>query len=141
MPRAAARMACAAALLTACCTQSLPNADSIPIAAHAQPAARLLDKLRTLMLQRRGKVRLGCRLRLGARLSACLAHLGKLLYLIKSWHIMSRRRDRLQLVSVTTCATSLRAWGHQSCCLSVTGEITCGGKLVQCIGLGKSRVG
>jgi len=75
MPRAAACMACKAASPTACCTQSLPNADSNPIAAHAQPAARLRDKLRALMLQRRGKARLGCRLRLGARLGAHFAHL------------------------------------------------------------------
>jgi len=48
----------------------------MPVAAHAQPAARLLVKLRALERQRRGDALLGRCLRLGARLSARLVHLG-----------------------------------------------------------------
>ncbi len=46
-----------------------------PSALRARQAARLLDKLHTLLLQRRGGALLGRRLRLGARLGARLVHL------------------------------------------------------------------
>ncbi len=48
----------------------------MPVAAHAQPAACLLDKLRALERQRRGNALLNRCLRLRARLSARLVHLG-----------------------------------------------------------------
>ncbi len=44
---------------------------------HARQAARLLGELRALMRQRGGEALLGCRLRLSARLYACLVHLRK----------------------------------------------------------------
>jgi len=49
-----------------------------PTAARAQQAARLLGELRMLMRQRRGNALLGRCLRLGARHSACLVHLGQI---------------------------------------------------------------
>ncbi len=52
------------------------SAADMPVAAHAQRAARLLDKLRALERQRCGKLLLDCCLR-RARLGARLVHLGK----------------------------------------------------------------
>ncbi len=56
------------------------SAANIPVLAHAQPAARLLVKLHTLQRQRCGDALLSCCLRLGARLSECLVHLGTCAY-------------------------------------------------------------
>jgi hypothetical protein len=79
-PHAARRMACKAAPHslphTQCTKTSQGSAVDIPVAAHAQPAARLLDKLRALECQRCGNLLLGCCLR-RARLGARLIHLGK----------------------------------------------------------------
>ena len=57
-------------------TFSVERAQAVqPSATRARQAARLLDKLHTLLLQRRGGALLGRRLRLGARHGARLVHL------------------------------------------------------------------
>ncbi len=68
---------------------------------HAQPVARLLDKLRMLERQRCGDALLGCCLH-HARLKAHLVHLGNITSISRAWHIM---RDKLAL----TPADFLRA--------------------------------
>jgi len=81
------------------------SAASIPTAAHAQPAARLLDKLSSLMLERRGRALLGRCLRLGARLCACLVYLAKVAFLCHQEGMASQfrviPRPSYQLVSTT----------------------------------------
>jgi len=57
------------------CQAGYVSAAAIPVAIHAQPAARLLVELRALERQRCGSALLGCCLR-RARLSMRLAHLG-----------------------------------------------------------------
>jgi len=72
------------------------------IAARAQPAARLLDKLRTLLLQRRGRALLGRRLRLGARLGACLVYLSNVAFSCHQEGMVSHCRSIPQLHSTSS---------------------------------------
>ncbi len=76
-------------------------------AARAQQAARLLDKLRALERQRRGKALLGRCLRLGARLSARLVHLGTTALRARH-HVQDRRFHTLQLISNTVAHAAMR---------------------------------
>ena len=76
-------------------------------AGRAQQAARLLDKLRALERQRRGKALLGRCLRLGARLSARLVHLGTSALRARH-HVQDRRFHTLQLISNTVAHAAMR---------------------------------
>jgi len=86
-------------------------AADMPVAAHAQQAARLLVKLRALERQRRGDALLGRRLRLGARLSARLVHLGTSAQSARR-HEQDGRFQTLQLISIF-CSMPPRAWHVQ----------------------------
>jgi len=76
-------------------------------AGRAQQAARLLDKLRALERQRRGNALLGRCLRLGARLSARLVHLGTSALRARH-HVQDRRFHTLQLISNTVAHAAMR---------------------------------
>jgi len=122
MPHAVTCMASTAILLLSfACSTVLKQVQ--PTAAHAQQAARLLGKLRAPMRQRLGQALLGCRLRLGARLSACLsARIGA-----RSVHLgrkaRSTRRDTLwgTLVVSAKLATT-RPMPHK--CVAVCRSLT-----------------
>jgi len=79
-----------------------------PNAARAQPAARLLDKLHTLLLQRRGRALLGCRLRLGAR----VPHLGDGFLIVQAWRIMGKTmlHNQAELRHHMPCAATCMAF-------------------------------
>jgi hypothetical protein len=84
------------------------SAESTPIAARAQPAARLLDKLHTLLLQRRSQALLGRRLRLGAR----LPHLGDCFLIVQAWRILGKeilQDDKAALRHHMPCAATRMA--------------------------------
>ncbi len=84
------------------------SAASIPTAAHAQPAARLLDKLSSLMLERCGRALLGRCLRLGARLCACLVYLAKVAFFCHQEGMASQSRviPRPSFLLVSTSSSS-----------------------------------
>jgi len=79
-------------------------------AAHAQPAARLLVELRALERQRCGNALLGRYLRLGARLSPSLVHLGTTARSAR--HYVCDEQDgrfqMLQLISITIANAVMR---------------------------------
>ncbi len=84
------------------------HAASVPVAAHAQPAARLLIELRALERSRCGKLLLGCCLRLSAR----LAHLGKFLRSAGIAHVgKTSLTARDQLSSASLCPMLLHLNG------------------------------
>ncbi len=88
-----------AALHTQCTNTGQGSAASMPVAAHAQPAARLLVELRALERQRRGNALLGCCLRLGVRLNSTLVHLG-ISAQSGTHHEQDRRFHILQLIPI-----------------------------------------